>query len=129
MVNRSTMFVFVLGATVLAGCGKTLVYRPMPGFNPGMPVAMAEARCNQGVSQQAQQAVDSARANAQSSASYSHSASCYGSGLYANCSGSSYRNDNSGFAAAGAAIGAALSRSRRMNECMATYGFDSFEAP
>ena len=117
----------VMIATVLTGCGKTLVYRPMQGYDPGMPVAMAEARCQQGVSQQAQQAVNSARANAQSNASYTHSASCYGSGAYANCSGSSYRNDNSGFAAAGAALGAALSKNRRMKECMATYGFDSYE--
>mgnify|MGYP006452701281 CR=1 FL=1 len=88
---------------------------------------MAEARCKQGVSQQIQADIDTARRNASANRTWTHSASCSGYGSYANCTGTSQSFDSSGYAALGAALGAAISRNDRMNECMATYGYEGYE--
>lgn len=116
-----------LFSLVAAGCGGRMVYSPMAGYTPDVPLAMAEANCRSGVRKEAQDAINSARASARSNNSWTHTAACNRYGSYANCTGSSYQNDTSGYAALGAALGAAMSKNRRMKDCMATYGYSGRE--
>ena len=102
-----------------------------------MPVAMAEARCKQEVSQRAQNAIDSAKKDDRANDSYrvQHKMTCSGYGGETSCSGSSYKDDSSKYAEAGASVGAFISTiaiavvapNHQMKECMTTYGFDAFE--
>ena len=133
MNHQGRILSFLFSTFRLAGCGKTLSYRPMSGYTPDMPVAMAEARCKQAVSQQSQNAIDSAKEKDRANDSYrvQHKMTCSGYGASTSCSGSSYKDDSSKYAETGASMGEllilVLAPNQRMKECMTTYGFDAFE--
>ena len=123
-MRKVRLFFPVFLSVLLVGCGKPDLFKPMAGYSPDIPEAMAKARCEAGFQADADKAIAEAKANARATQTYTHTATCSGTGAFTNCYGTSNSYDNSGAAALGAALGAALSRGSNIRKCMATYGYE-----
>jgi hypothetical protein len=129
----STIKIFVVGALSLClfGCGGKISYRAISGFQPELPLQIAEARCEAIAQDESatniQRAVQDAKG---SSYTTTTQGSCFDHGYTISCNASSYTRDSSGVAQVGAAFGAALAnamaRKERMSTCMNAMGYESY---